>query len=651
MNSFDNHPGIPPKSNHSNGQTSSANARSRLLVVVGIALIGCVSVIVYLWRPSPPQTAPEDQVLQKVSDSVEQFLSAHAWPKSPFLNTSLEVGYVGSRRCFECHAEEHHSYLTTAHSRAFTEVRADEEPPAAEFLHNLSSRHYMITKEDGLLYHSESYVTDENEQIHLSRYPLAYRVGSGRFGRTYLAATENGFLVESPVTWYAPNARWNMSPGYDRERHQSFHRSISTGCLFCHTGRVEAPQSDFRANILENNISCERCHGPGELHVKKQLAAEPSEGSIDYTIVNPRHLSRGLSEGICHQCHLQGDLQVHSLHNLTSDYRPGLPFHEFHHEYRLQKNDEQMTIVGHVEQLQQSPCYLQSQSLTCVTCHDPHRDVPKKGAREHFRSVCLQCHDTHHCKAPPQERQLASQDNCVQCHMPSSQTEVPHVAFTHHRIAVHPLQVPTEPNTETKLIPMQDLDNLSQARRRRSLGIGYSKAALRAEEGMILAQQESERLWQTAQSYLQPFSEQENNDAALEVALAELAFHNREFETALRHTERALSKERMLTDERAAALRIRGEIYFQRREYQLARNAFQELTRIRRTTRDWFYLGMTENNLGNEEAAIAALQQALDVDPTEPATHLTLAAIYRARGDEKSANFHQERSRMFSAKD
>lgn len=214
-----------------------------------------------------------------------------------------------------------------------------------------------------------------------------------------------------------------------------------------------------------------------------------------------------------------------------------------------------------------------------------------------------------------------------------------------------PLQTPTEPNTETKLIPMQDLGNLSQARRRRSLGIGYSKAALRAEDGIVLAQQESERLWQTAQSYLQPFSEQENNDAALEVALAELAFHNREFETALRHTERALNKERMLTDERAAALRIRGEIYFQRREYQLARNAFQELTRIRRTTRDWFYLGMTENNLGNEEAAIAALQQALDVDPTEPATHLALAAIYRARGDEKSANFHQERSRMFSAID
>ena len=36
----------------------------------------------------------------------------------------------------------------------------------------------------------------------------------------------------------------------------------------------------------------------------------------------------------------------------------------------------------------------------------------------------------------PWKRESAG-NRCVECHMPSSPTEVPHVAFTHHRIGIH----------------------------------------------------------------------------------------------------------------------------------------------------------------------------------------------------------------------
>ena len=42
------------------------------------------------------------------------------------------------------------------------------------------------------------------------------------------------------------------------------------------------------------------------------------------------------------------------------------------------------------------------------------------------------------CKVNPDLRaQRSPENNCIQCHMPRSETEIPHLAFTHHRIGVH----------------------------------------------------------------------------------------------------------------------------------------------------------------------------------------------------------------------
>ena len=54
---------------------------------------------------------------------------------------------------------------------------------------------------------------------------------------------------------------------------------------------------------MEMAIGCERCHGPGELHVKERKAKLPIRGSLDDSIVNLRHLSRERQEDICAQCH------------------------------------------------------------------------------------------------------------------------------------------------------------------------------------------------------------------------------------------------------------------------------------------------------------------------------------------------------------
>ena len=64
-----------------------------------------------------------------------------------------------------------------------------------------------------------------------------------------------------------------MSPGYDRKDHQSFERPVGETCLFCHSGKPElAGKSINRVHFKELSIGCERCHGPGSLHVSRHAA-------------------------------------------------------------------------------------------------------------------------------------------------------------------------------------------------------------------------------------------------------------------------------------------------------------------------------------------------------------------------------------------
>ena len=149
------------------------------------------------------------------------------------------------------------------------------------------------------LWHIESKLTN-GEPIVLSEYPVKYVVGSGRHSRTYLVETE-GFLVESPITWYSERKQWGMSPGYDRANHLGFERATGQGCLECHAGRT-APlgKSLHRMEVVESAIGCERCHGPGSLHLEKHRGFElttvqRSTTGTDFTIVNPAALSRELA--------------------------------------------------------------------------------------------------------------------------------------------------------------------------------------------------------------------------------------------------------------------------------------------------------------------------------------------------------------------
>jgi hypothetical protein len=120
--------------------------------------------------------------------------------ESPFLNTKLDVGYVGTDSCRDCHSAHAAAFLDTSMGRSMSEVELAREPSDGEFDHPLSNRRYEVRRRDGRLWHRELLLADGPDEVVLSEFPVKYVVGSGHHSLTYLVETD-GFLVESPITW------------------------------------------------------------------------------------------------------------------------------------------------------------------------------------------------------------------------------------------------------------------------------------------------------------------------------------------------------------------------------------------------------------------------------------------------------------------
>jgi len=583
---------------------------------------------------SPASEASAENVL-----TTEPFALPPVRP-SRFRNTSLDVAYVGSDKCIACHADEHESYLRTAHSRALAEVDLASEPADAEFEHARSGRTYKVYRQDDQMRHRESIAGDDG--LVLCDYPVRYTIGSGHHSRSYLVEA-GGFLAESPITWYASKAAWGPSPGYDIEQPLGFERMADHGCLHCHAGRVEPVEdSRFRVQIHDLSIGCESCHGPGGLHVAHHQGQEPIASGEDLTIVHPARLPREQAEAICAQCHLRGAASVLLRGRRLTDFRPGLNLDDFRTEYVLEREDKSMTVVGHVEQMRLSRCYQQS-AMTCTTCHDPHGTPSSEARLVYFRQKCLECHEPSSCGLEEQRRiEVDRQDNCVACHMPQRPTDIPHFAFTHHRIGRH------EPESHEhaaeggagRLVPLYDIAHVPPIERSRSLGLAYLEAA---EKQTGRAAFEAYRT--RALQLLQGVRDDGLRDSDSEAALARLYWEQNDLDRAISFASGVLELD---TSSGAAtnALFVLGDSYLQLQQPEQALPALQRLVQARRFSEDWVLLGLCWRATGRLDRAIAALQQAAEISPARVEVHELLAQFCQAAGDQQSAQRHQQQAQL-----
>lgn len=612
------------------------------------ALTMCVSFLCCIWLFGCSQrVAPSGQ-----SDSAESGGGAPSRrivaalpvrPDSPFLNTAADVQYVGSDACKDCHDDVHESFVQTRHSKALS-VANQENSPDARVRHEESGYEYTTaTTPDGQLKQTEIVLLGDQQKTS-REVMIDYVVGSGRFGKSYLTKLD-GFLVQSPLTWYSDREEWGMSPGFDSPAQFSFRRAVSAKCLYCHAGQVEVLDDNaYHSRIHEQFVSCERCHGPGQLHVEKHLGdtAESRNGipsEIDDTIVNPAHLARDLQEGICQQCHLQADAQVIVRGYDFDDFRPGLPIQSFRQDYRFGQSGDDMTVVGHVEQMHRSRCFTETDTLTCTTCHHPHPEDSQVESLSAFRDKCLQCHTDESCAELPELRQSKAQNHCTVCHMPSAPTEVPHVAFTHHRIGIHRSddgRAQDADTSEPSLLPLLDDSGLTEADRARCKGLG----ALRVFLGNASAT--NSQTLRIAQESLQQAWDLGAVDADVAAAMATVAFEIGWSEKIEEWAQQTLQLDQTASEARSSALSLLSELQFRQGKYDQAFRGFQELTTMRRDARAWFFRGAAAQNLNDTAEAILSLQKSVEINPRNHAAHVALAALFEVTGDQGLKDHHKK---------
>ena len=403
-------------------------------------------------------------------------------PSYEYLNMTPEVKYVGDEACSTCHLEIFRSYKQTGMGMSFY------KPTTGNVIENFKSNNsvsdkisnfqYEMTQEGGEFYQREYRLDEDGNQIHELKRKIEWIVGSGRQARTYITMI-NGLMYEMPVTWYSIKEKWDLSPGY-LKRNQRFSRPIVTECMNCHnsyTEYVENSENKFRN--IPSGIGCERCHGPGELHVESRYGWKintATSGKRDPTIVNPARLPLREQMDVCLQCHLLGEKSVFKEGMKSDSFRPGMRITDLKSIYITDDiSPNNFDIASHGERTSLSACYIKSNgAMTCIVCHDPHNPVKSLG-RTHFINKCLQCHELDNLSQGSEEVEHQVDADCISCHMKQGDAaDVLHVNFTDHWIRKRLGE--NEPEKEEgRLITLKDFmgetDNAADIR----LGIAYVK--------------------------------------------------------------------------------------------------------------------------------------------------------------------------------
>ncbi len=151
----------------------------------------------------------------------------------------------------------------------------------ASFVHDKSHRRFRVYRQNGRLRHQEFLIGDgTNEDLLLCDFPVSHTIGSGNNSRSYLVE-KDGFLYESPITWYTSKKGYSISPGYDALNHPSFSRIVDGECLKCHAGQFESVSADNgRLKLHEQRIGCENCRGPGSQHVALRSSLNETAGGV-----------------------------------------------------------------------------------------------------------------------------------------------------------------------------------------------------------------------------------------------------------------------------------------------------------------------------------------------------------------------------------
>ena len=385
---------------------------------------------------------------------------------SSYLNHSDSARYVGMNTCKLCHQSIYETFIKTGMGQSFD--KATKQKSSADYHQS------VIQDKIGDFYYKAFWLYDSlqileyrlqgRDTIYKRQETVDFIVGSGQHTNSHIQSV-NGYLNQMPMTFYTQKKKWDLPPGFENGHNSRFLRKIGLECMSCHNSYPEfVLGSENKYASIPEGINCERCHGPGSIHVAQRQTGSKVDTSkyIDYSIVNPAKLTIDAQFDICQRCHLQGNTVLKEGKSFY-DFKPGMKLSDYMTVFlpKYKDADDEFIMASHADRLKQSRCFIQSlkksqntkslkpyqNALTCVTCHNPHVSVRETNPNI-FNDACNQCHEPHSlnnkknlsslmCSNSVVIKQIKNKQpvNCVSCHMPKSGSiDIPHVTVHDHYI-------------------------------------------------------------------------------------------------------------------------------------------------------------------------------------------------------------------------
>jgi tetratricopeptide (TPR) repeat protein len=325
--------------------------------------------------------------------------------------------FTGAARCASCHPKETMTHNRSRHSRtlhrgpALLELPFPDKPLAdpddPKVTHTFKRDRKRIQVE-----------TRAGDRVFETVVEYAFGVREGyvtMIGRdeekNYRALRLSSYHTAEGIAWGPTSGDVPDSDAVEDMRGQPIPmRDGVVRCIYCHVTnfrdyRDPPPASGFGPTVADSGIGCERCHGPGGNHLAAIKAGFP-----DRAIVNAGTASSSAITAQCADCHVVGS---------TPDINAA--------------PDDPMFVRSPGLTLTFSRCYTESNGeLSCLTCHDPHRDDEEPVS--FYEKRCLTCHSQNNaaqaaCRVNPST-------NCLNCHMPKIAVPVLHSSLTDHFIRV-----------------------------------------------------------------------------------------------------------------------------------------------------------------------------------------------------------------------
>lgn len=383
-----------------------------------------------------------------------------------YLNHSDSAKYVGMNTCKLCHQNIYNTFIKTGMGKSFDV--ASKQKSSADFKNatiydKLADLNYAAFWKNDSLYFCE-FRKEKRDTVYNRTEQVNYIIGSGQHTNSHLQSV-NGYINQMPMTYYTQKKHWDLPPGFEGGFNTRFSRKIGLECMSCHNGYPDfVLGSENKYNRIPNGIDCERCHGPGSIHVTERQTGSKIDTSkfIDYSIVNPAKLCIDLQFDLCQRCHLQGNAILKEGKSFY-DFKPGMKLSDFISVFlpKYKNADDEFIMASHADRLKQSACFIKSyeqiknkntlkpykEAMTCITCHNPHVSV-KETNKNVFNDACKNCHnETGKSKLTCTYKSVVLALNakqghapfkftdCVSCHMPvSGSTDIPHVSVHDHYI-------------------------------------------------------------------------------------------------------------------------------------------------------------------------------------------------------------------------